>query len=60
MQTSAPIDMVTMVTGSLGMAGNPTAILLAGLVIITIQVDIVQGDAYWTLIPNLPVVHIGW
>jgi hypothetical protein len=46
-----------MVTGNLGMAGNPTATLLAMLVIITIQV----GDAYWTFMPNLPMVHpITW
>jgi hypothetical protein len=34
------------VTGSLLMIGNPTATLLAALVIITIQVGIVQDDAY--------------
>jgi hypothetical protein len=51
------MDMVTMVTSSLGMTGNPTATLLAPLVIITIQVGVVQGDAYWTFMPNLPMVH---
>jgi hypothetical protein len=50
-----------MVTGNLGMAGNPTATLLVALVIITIQVGVVQGDAYWTFMPNLPMVHpITW
>jgi predicted ABC-type sugar transport system permease subunit len=42
------MDIVMMVTGSLGMVGNPTATLLGALVISTIQVGIVQGDAYWT------------
>jgi hypothetical protein len=51
------MEMTMMVTGNLGMAGNPTATLLAMLVIITIQV----GDAYWTFMPNLPMVHpITW
>jgi hypothetical protein len=55
------MDMAMMVTGSLGMAGNPTATLLMALVIITIQVGVVQGHAYWTFMPNLPVVHpITW
>jgi hypothetical protein len=54
-------NMTTMVTGNMGMAGNPTATLLAALVIITIQVGVVQGDAYWTFMPNLPMVHpITW
>jgi hypothetical protein len=53
--------MVTMVTSSLRMAGNHTATLLVALVIITIQVGVVQGDAYWTFMPNLPMVHpITW
>jgi hypothetical protein len=43
------------------MAGIPTAILVAALVIITMQVGVVQGDAYWTFMPNLPMVHpITW
>jgi hypothetical protein len=55
------MDTAMMVTSSLGMAGNPSATLLAALVIITIQVDVVQGDAYWTFMPNPPVVHpITW
>jgi hypothetical protein len=56
-QIETLMDMVMMVTSSLGMAGNPTATLLAALVIITIQVGVVQGDAYWTFMPNLPMVH---
>jgi hypothetical protein len=48
------LDMATMVTGSLGMAGNPPATLLAALVIITIQVGVVQGNAYWTFMSNSP------
>jgi hypothetical protein len=48
---------VMMLTGSLGIAGNPTATLMVALVIITIQVGVVQGDAYWTFMPNLPMVH---
>jgi hypothetical protein len=51
------MDMVTMVTSSLGMAGNPMGTLLETLVIITIQVGVAQGDAYWTFLPNLPMVH---
>jgi hypothetical protein len=55
------MDMTMMVTGNLGMDGNPTATLLVALVIITIQVGVVQGDAYWTFMPNLPMVHpITW
>jgi hypothetical protein len=55
------MDMMMMVTGSLGMAGNSTATLLAALVIITIQVGVVQGDAHWTFMPHLPMVHpITW
>jgi hypothetical protein len=38
-----------MVTGNLGMAGNPTATLLAALVIITIQVGAVQGNTSYHL-----------
>jgi hypothetical protein len=38
-------NMTTMVTGNLGMTGNPTATLQAALVIITIQMGVVQGDA---------------
>jgi hypothetical protein len=35
--------------------------LLAALVIITILVSVVQGNAYWTFMPSLPVVHpITW
>jgi hypothetical protein len=50
-----------MLTGNLEVTGNPTATLLAALVIITIQVDIVQGDAYWTFMPKPPIVHpITW
>jgi hypothetical protein len=56
-QNEKLMDMVTMVTGSLGMAGNPTATLLVALVIITIQVGVVQGAAYWTFTPNPPMVH---
>jgi hypothetical protein len=52
------MDMMTMVTSNLGMAGNPTATLLAALVIITIQVGVVQGDAHWTFMPSLPMVHL--
>jgi hypothetical protein len=45
----------------LGMTGNPTATLLVALVIITIQVGVVQGNAYWTFMLNLPMVHpITW
>jgi hypothetical protein len=51
------MDMMTMVTSNLGMTGNPTTTLLATLVIITIQVGVVQGDAHWTFMPNLPIVH---
>jgi hypothetical protein len=55
------MDMAMMITGSPGMAGNPTATLLAILVIITTEVGVVQGDAYWTFMPNLPMVHpITW
>jgi hypothetical protein len=55
------MDIAMMVTSSLRMVGNPTATLLAALVIITIQVGVVQGDAYWTFMPNLPLVHpITW
>jgi hypothetical protein len=55
------MDMVMIVTSSLGMSGNPTATLLAALVIITIQVGFVQGNAYWTFMPNPPMVHpITW
>jgi hypothetical protein len=55
------IDMMTTVTSNLGMTGNPTATLLVALVIITIQMSVVQGDAYWTFTPNSPVVHpITW
>jgi hypothetical protein len=55
------MDMAMMVTGSLGMTGNPTATLLVALVIIIIQVGVVRGDAYWTFMPNLPMVHpITW
>jgi hypothetical protein len=55
------MDMVMMVTSNLGMAGNPIATLLAALFIITIQVGVVQGDAYWTFIPSLQTVHpITW
>jgi hypothetical protein len=55
------MDMVTMVTSSLGMTGNPTATLLAALFIITIQMSVVQGNAYWTLMSSLPMVHpITW
>jgi hypothetical protein len=43
------MDMATMVTSSLGMAGIPTATLLAVLVIITIQMGVIQGDTYWTI-----------
>jgi hypothetical protein len=52
------VDMVTIVIGSLGMAGNPTATLLVTSVIITIQVDIVQGEAYWTFMSNSPSYHL--
>jgi hypothetical protein len=48
---------MTTVTSNLGMAGNPTAISLVALVIITIQVGVVQGNAYWTFILHLPMVH---
>jgi hypothetical protein len=51
------MDMMTMVTSNLGMAGNPTATLLATLIIITIQVGVVQGDAHWTFMPNFLIVH---
>jgi hypothetical protein len=51
------MDMAIIVTGSLEMAGNPTATLLVALVIITIQLGIVQGNAYWTFMPNPPMVH---
>jgi hypothetical protein len=55
------MDMAMMVMCSLGMAGNPTDALLSTLVIITIQVGAVPGDAYWTFMPNLPMVHpITW
>jgi hypothetical protein len=55
------MDMAMMITGSLGMAGNPTATLLVAFVIMTIQVGVVQGDAYWNFMPNLPIVHpITW
>jgi hypothetical protein len=55
------MDMVTMVTGSLGMTGNPTSTLLVALVIITIQVCVVQGDAYWSFMPNPQMVQpITW
>jgi hypothetical protein len=55
------MNMAMMVTGSLGMAGDPTATLLAALIIITIQEGAVQGNAYWTFMPNLPMVHpITW
>jgi hypothetical protein len=55
------MDMATMVTSSLGMAGNSTATLLAALVIITMQVCAVQGNAHWTFMPDLPMVHpITW
>jgi hypothetical protein len=47
-------NMMTIVTGNLGMARNPTTTLLAALVIITIQVGVVQGDAYWTFMLSLP------
>jgi hypothetical protein len=40
------MDMVTMVTSSLGMAENPTVTLLVTLVMITIQVGVVQSNAY--------------
>jgi hypothetical protein len=50
-----------MVTNSLGMAGNPIVTLLVALVIITIQVGVVQGNAYWTFMSNLPIMHpITW
>jgi hypothetical protein len=51
------MDMMTMVTGKLGVAGNPTATLLVALVIFTIQVGVVQGNANWTFMPNLTMVH---
>jgi hypothetical protein len=52
---------VMMLTGSLGIAGNPTATLMVALVIITIQVGVVQSDAYWTFKPILPIMHpITW
>jgi hypothetical protein len=51
------MDMTTMVTGSLGMTGYPIATLLAALVIITIQVGVVQGKAYWTFVPSQPMMH---
>jgi hypothetical protein len=55
------MGMMKMVTSSLGMAGNPTVTLLAALVINTIQVGVVQGDAYWTFMPNPLMVHpITW
>jgi hypothetical protein len=38
--------MTMMITGNLDGAGNPTTTLLVALVIITIQVDAVQGDAF--------------
>jgi hypothetical protein len=40
------MDMLMMVTGHLGMTGNPTATLLAEMVIITVELGVVQGDAY--------------
>jgi hypothetical protein len=46
------MDMAMMVNGILGMAGNPATTLLAALVIITIQVGIIQGNAHWTFMPN--------
>jgi hypothetical protein len=39
-------DITMTVTSNLGMPGNSTATLLVALVIITIQVGVVQGDAY--------------
>jgi hypothetical protein len=39
------------------MAGNPTATLLVALVMITIQMGSVQGDAYWTFMPSPLIVH---
>jgi hypothetical protein len=55
------MDMATMVISSLWIAGNPTATLLEVLVIVIIQVGVVQGGAYWTFMPSLPMVHpITW
>jgi hypothetical protein len=55
------MDMTTKVTGCLGMAGSPTATLLVALVIITIQLGAVQGNAYWTFMLNPPMVQpITW
>jgi hypothetical protein len=55
------MDMVMMVISSLELAGSPTATLLVALVIITIQMGVVQGDAHWTFMPNSPMVHsISW
>jgi hypothetical protein len=39
------MDMAMIVTNRLRMVGNPTVTLLAALVIITIQVGVVQGNA---------------
>jgi hypothetical protein len=44
-QIKKQMDMATMITGSLEMAGSPTATLLVVLVIITIQLGVVQGNA---------------
>jgi hypothetical protein len=49
-------DMTKMVTSILGMAGNPTATLLMALVIITIKVCVVQGNAYLIFMLNQPMV----
>jgi hypothetical protein len=55
------MDMAMMVASNLGMAGNLTVTLLVTLVIITMQVSAVQGDAYWTFMPTLSMVHpITW
>jgi hypothetical protein len=51
------MDMVTMVTGSLSIAGNPTATFLVALVIITIQVGVFQGDEHWTFMLGPPMIH---
>jgi hypothetical protein len=53
------MDMTTMVTSNLGMAGNPNpaAMFLAALVIITMQVGVAQNDTYWTFMSNPPMVH---
>jgi predicted RND superfamily exporter protein len=55
------MDMVTMVTANLGMVEDLTTTLLVTLVMIIIQVGVVQGDAYWTFMPILPMVHpVAW